>query len=180
MQWIEVENGIVKSIMAAQRAPEGTIVLPDNHQVLTGENVKSYDSNWLLRPLSERVAEGLFTLPEGTKLNGEKIVSMTDIEKMEAGIETIPKGMKIENGELVPMSLFEQVDAGLITKEEAYNRTAEEVRSRRNMLLDESNYVMMVDYSLDDESMWIKYRQTLRDITKQVGFPYSVVLPKRP
>jgi hypothetical protein len=78
------------------------------------------------------------------------------------------------------MSLSEQVDAGLVTLEEAYKRTAEEVRNHRNTLLEESDYIMMADYPLQNKEEWITYRQALRDIPQQYGFPDDIAWPEKP
>ena len=57
-----------------------------------------------------------------------------------------------------------------------------EIIHRRNLLLSESDYLMMVDYPISDEKKQeIRvYRQALRDITQQDGFPDSIVWPDKP
>ena len=59
---------------------------------------------------------------------------------------------------------------------------AERMRLKRDKLLEASDYYMMVDYpSTDDGVVAVKaYRQALRDITKQVGFPNETDWPKLP
>ena len=59
---------------------------------------------------------------------------------------------------------------------------AERMRLKRDKLLEASDYYMMVDYpSTDDGMVAVKaYRQTLRDITKQEGFPNEIEWPKLP
>ena len=58
-------------------------------------------------------------------------------------------------------------------------KTAEEVRARRNRLLELSDPMMVSDRPTDKEA-WAAYRQALRDITKQAGFPYDVEFPTKP
>ena len=50
---------------------------------------------------------------------------------------------------------------------------AASARSRRNMLLKETDYLLMPDYRITAEKLVLVkvYRQALRDITIQVGFP---------
>lgn len=59
---------------------------------------------------------------------------------------------------------------------------ADEVRLERNKRLLETDYLMMPDYPLTvDKINSIKiYRQQLRDISKQNGFPRFVVWPNNP
>jgi hypothetical protein len=47
------------------------------------------------------------------------------------------------------------------------------IRRMRNILLLESDWTQIPDAPIDKVS-WLEYRQKLRDITKQDGFPYSV------
>ena len=61
-------------------------------------------------------------------------------------------------------------------KQEEYDRLASEVRAKRNRLLAETDYLFLADQVQSDE---IKaYRQALRDLTKQEGFPYEVRWPE--
>lgn len=56
--------------------------------------------------------------------------------------------------------------------------TAESVRSQRNTLLAETDWMALSDNTLTPE--WAAYRQALRDITEQVGFPENVTWPTQP
>ena len=59
---------------------------------------------------------------------------------------------------------------------------AEEVRSTRNKLLEEIDWTQTIDapISAKSRSELRTYRQQLRDITEQEGFPYEVEWPVRP
>lgn len=63
-----------------------------------------------------------------------------------------------------------------------YSNKKSEIIQRRNILLSESDYLMMIDYPISDEKKQeIKvYRQALRDIPQQDGFPENIVWPERP
>ena len=88
-------------------------------------------------------------------------------------------------------------------KQKAYDKAAEEIRQKRNKLLEETDKEMCLDrlnLKMPEEltasnllsgikeffeglsnifnGKMAKYRQELRDITKQEGFPYNVVWPK--
>lgn len=52
------------------------------------------------------------------------------------------------------------------------------IRTRRNDLLTETDYLALSDNNLTSEMS--TYRQSLRDITSQDGFPYSVNWPIKP
>ncbi len=67
-------------------------------------------------------------------------------------------------------------------KKSEYDIYAAEVRKRRNELLCECDWTQNADVPLAEyeRMLWKKYRQALRDISSQSGFPYNVVFPKRP
>ena len=94
-----------------------------------------------------------------------------------------------------------------LAKNTEYNKLAEEIRAKRNELLKESDQYMCldrmnIDISNNEEittvtvikiavtffksifkilkGNYAKYRQELRDITTQPGFPYNVEFPKEP
>lgn len=56
------------------------------------------------------------------------------------------------------------------------------VRGQRDLLLSECDWTQLPDspLSADSKAAWATYRQALRDITGQAGFPYSVVWPTPP
>ena len=59
---------------------------------------------------------------------------------------------------------------------------ASEVRDKRDELLAETDYLMMPDYPLDDEkkAAVLAYRQALRDVPEQAGFPRQIDWPVKP
>ena len=52
---------------------------------------------------------------------------------------------------------------------------ARNVRSKRDMLLSETDWMALSDVTMT--APWAAYRQQLRDITLQVGFPYNITWP---
>jgi hypothetical protein len=52
------------------------------------------------------------------------------------------------------------------------------VRAKRNGLIAETDWMALSDNTMTPE--WSSYRQALRDITAQEGFPYSVTWPTKP
>ena len=54
--------------------------------------------------------------------------------------------------------------------------TAEQVRSERDRLLAASDWTQVADAPVD-QAAWATYRQALRDIPQQAGFPFNVVWP---
>jgi hypothetical protein len=67
-------------------------------------------------------------------------------------------------------------------REEIERQKAEAVRQERNTKLTECDWTQLNDTPLDNLAKveWTTYRQALRDITTQSGFPHSVVWPTKP
>lgn len=63
-----------------------------------------------------------------------------------------------------------------------YEQMAADVRANRNALLAASDYTQATDYpsTYAARTAWAEYRQQLRDVTKQAGFPADVVWPVPP
>lgn len=71
--------------------------------------------------------------------------------------------------------------AELLTDAEKAAHAAASVRTERDALLRATDYFVMPDYPLTGaaKEALLVYRQALRDITRQEGFPYDVVWPRR-
>ena len=78
---------------------------------------------------------------------------------------------------------IEQID-GVWTKTWAVEQlpdeeASERVRAERDRLLAASDWTQVADAPVD-QAAWVHYRQTLRDVPQQSGFPYSVIWPPKP
>lgn len=74
--------------------------------------------------------------------------------------------------DVVPLTKAEKDD---ITKEIALN-----VRAQRDMLLSACDWTQSADAPLAVKKVWAAYRQKLRDVTSQKGFPHKIVWPEIP
>ncbi|NTV26676.1 MAG: hypothetical protein HGB01_10785 [Chlorobiaceae bacterium] len=87
-----------------------------------------------------------------------------------------------ELGQDIPSGAFTEQPAATEI-EEAQEPSIEElsalVRKQRNVLLTASDWTQLPDVSVDAEA-WRVYRQALRDITVQTGFPQLIEWPVAP
>lgn len=68
------------------------------------------------------------------------------------------------------------------SNEEIQERTdsqAAVVRDKRNFKLSECDWTQLPDSPVD-KAAWAEYRQELRDVTNQGGFPWEVIWPTQP
>jgi hypothetical protein len=66
----------------------------------------------------------------------------------------------------------------LVDRQEAVSW--KQVRAKRDILLNASDYVLMPDYPMADKSEWESYRQNLRDVPQQDVLPDAVIWPEKP
>lgn len=109
------------------------------------------------------------TLDDGTKLPYTFNTGINDVAPVFQEIKEAFGRGEIQVSDYVPTVIPDEV-------------LAFEIRDRRNDLLTETDYLMQPDYPISEETRTAlkAYRQALRDITKQDGFPKEVVWPEKP
>ena len=90
----------------------------------------------------------------------------SEIEKFDFGLSDFP------NAPVPPKPDYNPDD-----REREQN--AEEIRAQRNALLADSDWTQVADAPVDS-SAWATYRQALRDVPQQDGFPEEVTWPTKP
>ena len=82
---------------------------------------------------------------------------------------------------------FEQNEQGnwslpYVVEQQPLEQAERNIRSRRDNLLQETDWIVIKSYErgANIPAEWELYRQALRDITNQAGFPYEVIWPTKP
>lgn len=81
---------------------------------------------------------------------------------------------RYRNGEFTPDSYVEPpIDLDVV---------ARDMRRERDKRISATDYLLMTDYPISDVDLEAvkAYRQALRDITRQDGFPIDIVWPEKP
>ena len=78
----------------------------------------------------------------------------------------------LENGTTITAATLE---AGYKTVKD--NEHAVVIRADRNKRLAESDWTQLLDSSDINKAEWLTYRQALRDVTSQSGFPWNITWP---
>lgn len=81
--------------------------------------------------------------------------------------------INVETGETTTVTLSPEQEAQF---KASY---AEQARSYRTVLLTSSDWTQVADAPVD-QAAWATYRQALRDVPQQAGFPTDVVWPTPP
>jgi hypothetical protein len=64
--------------------------------------------------------------------------------------------------------------------EQKYQQADSAARSQRKILLEKSDWTQLADIPAETKALWEPYRQELRDITDQPGYPFNVIWPTPP
>lgn len=108
--------------------------------------------------------------------------------ELEDGI-IIPYGFILNNKDETSIDKFirKAIESGEITPKpycgpSEYEIKSHEIRLKRDTLLVETDVYMTLDYPISDEKRQVlkDYRQALRDVTKQDGFPENIIWPEKP
>jgi hypothetical protein len=140
-----------------------------------------------------------------TKANGGPSWDTTTTEVLDSlGAEVVFEGPQASGGTVYQYSQaagVEQIDGKWYTKyvlgpiftdgettaaeqEAAYKAAkdaeqAKSVRNSRTVMLKDSDWTQIAD-STADKAAWATYRQALRDVTAQAGFPWTIDWPEAP
>ena len=95
-----------------------------------------------------------------------------EVEKAVKGSIVKQDGRWVESWDIVALTDEEQ--------QLLKSSKADEIRAERNRLLVESDWTQFRDIAESTSQKWVSYRQQLRDISLQEGFPFSVQFPVKP
>ena len=87
---------------------------------------------------------------------------------------------KIVNGEVIEMTEEEVSEYLLWVQENAKQSKTADVRDRRNALLTSTDWTQAADVPQAIKDKYATYRQALRDVPQQEGFPDNIVWPIQP
>lgn len=191
VQIYETADGIegIKASIKNEGIKGTPFLVPTYFEGRIGQKKREFDTAWKLRPIKDRVKEGLTTLPAGKAID-EKTGELRDKtvkEKIDTGEIKIPRGQMFDanTDAIVSMPWVERVASGQYTKEEWLN---EVVRPMRNCTLDEVDRVYCnperwSGYSDTKKAEWSAYKQALRDLPASlatVSEPEDIAFPPMP
>lgn len=182
-EYMTINNNIIEAIYCGDvEENENIIILPENHEVRAGEPLTFYNEDYTRKSEVQLMQEKLIEIPQGYKIDDNKLIEMTYDEKIIAGLERLPNGMKIVGDEIIPMTEEERLQA--MTEEEK----ASHHREKRDTLLNaelwklqrhEQEKVLGINTTLTEEEYikLLQYIQALRELPQQSNFPNTVIYP---
>ena len=140
----------------------------DTGQVMTESEFRSLHPNTSFPPqLTAELLDGFGADPV---LNGPQAQPTRYQVAFRDGVEEI-------NGQWFTKFSVADMDADAIASLDA--RQADSVRAERNRKLTSSDWTQVEDAPVD-KAAWAAYRQGLRDVPSQAGFPWDVTWPVEP
>ena len=110
---------------------------------------------------------------------------MTDVFLAEWGVYPYTMQARPEYSKLAQKAALAGIEQnggvwsrGWVVEDLSLEDASRRVRSHRDSLLSQTDWMALSDVSMSPD--WVAYRQALRDVTAQVGFPRSVVWPNKP
>ena len=117
------------------------------------------------------------SFPENISVDLLKSFGIYSVERTEP--DEYPELVTVEKlPELVNGQWFMRWEYRSPTPEEHQNQS-DYIREERNSRLSKCDWTLLPDVNVDIDA-WKSYRQQLRDITTQVGFPWQVAWPAQP
>ena len=135
---------------------------------------------WPIVNLSQRFPQisfpevvGINSLPKGIVFIASAVIPAynTNTHSIRLKEPALVQGSWIQTYEVLPLSNEEIVERNLTL--------VNSIRENRNRKLIESDWTQVLDAKVDQVA-WAAYRQSLRDITSQAGFPTNIVWPTPP
>ena len=140
----------------------------DTGQVMTESEFRSLHPNTSFPP--QLTVELLDSFGADPVLNGPQAQPTRYQVAFRDGVEEI-------NGQWFTKFSIADMDADAIASLDA--RQADSVREERNRKLTASDWTQVEDAPVD-KAAWAAYRQGLRDVPSQAGFPWDVTWPVEP
>ena len=183
--WTYDEDGFLGATIIVQESPlePGVWLLPKNSTTVNPQADEAHFSRWDAasgswkkekKPAAPADFEGLkISHTSRTPHDEEMRALIQKIVSADCTTHRIVRGESLEwMVEKIPEKTPEEIEA----------EKEQQARSKRDYLLTQTDYLLAADYPIDAESLEAvkAYRQALRDIPQQEGFPDDVQWPTMP
>lgn len=114
--------------------------------------------------------------PDATWMQENDCLGVTVFKTHSDTEKLVSSSPYIEDGQVFTVAVAPKTDEELASELES---TKAKVRSQRDALLASTDWTQVSDAPVNS-AVWATYRQALRDIPNQAGFPVTVTWPKNP
>jgi hypothetical protein len=108
------------------------------------------------------------------------LVGVTVWKPHTAAQRLVPCDPYLEDGQVFTVRVEDKAEDELAAEAAAESAAkAATVRAERNRRLSDSDWTQLADAPVNRDA-WLAYRQALRDLTAQAGFPFEITWPELP
>lgn len=157
MEYIRIKDGKITEDFCTRDIVLDAIAV-DGFDGCVGDDEKWFTADWKKRPDIELYREGLKEIPEGQKLEDDKLVEMNEVEKINAGLKELNQYEKIEDGKIVQKTMEELHKDGLMTDSDY---TKYQISMYKSKLTSTDYVVLKMAEAEDPEPLKEKYKAEL-------------------
>ena len=188
MIYAKVQGNVVREIIACDKTPPGYREFDDDAPIDVGDDIRFFDAQGFPLSAASAVTAGLIT------------VSSNQVAVWEGGRYVVKDDYTAGNywskqtKALVKLSLGERPGTDITDLEPPHEKAkwqvdkwvipeaakAADARSKRDELLGGCDFIMLSDHPATNKAAWKTYRQELRDVPEQAGFPDAITWPTKP
>ena len=188
MIYAKVQGNVVREIIACDKTPPGYREFDDDAPIDVGDDIRFFDAQGFPLSAASAVTAGLIT------------VSSNQVAVWEGGRYVVKDDYTAGNywskqtKALVKLSLGERPGTDITDLEPPHEKAkwqvdkwvipevakAADARSKRDELLGGCDFIMLSDHPATNKAAWKTYRQSLRDVPEQAGFPATITWPTKP
>ena len=188
MIYAKVQDNLVQEIIACNKMPPGYREFDDDAPIDVGDDIRFFDSHGIPLSVASAVAAGLITVGENQVAvwEGGRYVVKDDYTARNYWDKQTKILVNLNLGERPGTDITDlapphekaewKVDKWVIPKA----AKAVDARSKRDELLGECDFIMLSDHPATNKAAWKTYRQSLRDVPEQAGFPATITWPTKP
>ena len=188
MIYAKVQDNVVQELIACNKMPRGYREFDDDAPIDVGDDVRFFDSQGFPLSAAAAVTAGLITVGENQVAvwEGGRYVAKDDYTADNYWNKRTKALVKLSLGERPGTDITDtkpphgnaewQIDKWVIPTQ----AKAGDARSKRDELLGECDFIMLSDHPATNKAAWKTYRQELRDVPAQAGFPDTIKWPTKP
>ena len=184
----KIHNNQITKIVSCADCPPGFVEYPDTAEIHVGSDIRFYSAIGEVLSEADVVKTGLIAPGSNQTVvwDGGRYLLKPDY----TGQEYWDKS----TGQAVDFDLGDQPDGTMTTQKPPHpdaewkrdkwvvpaKARAADARSKRDELLERCDFIMLPDHPAANKTAWKTYRQSLRDVPDQAGFPDTINWPTKP
>ena len=184
----EIDNNVIIQIVSCADCPPGFVEYPEAAEIHVGSDVRFYTDTGVAITAADALRKNLIQLSDNQTAVWEegRYVVKDDHTAGNYWNKRTKALVKLNLGERPGTDITDvkpphdnaewKIDKWIVPKK----AKADDARAKRDELLGECDFIMLSDHPATNKAAWKTYRQALRDVPEQAGFPETIKWPNKP